>query len=134
MIMITIIVSACPCALGLAVPLVMAVSAAKASKLGISYQNLNVFEEINALKVICFDKTGTLTTGKMKLHEMIGSKKYANIIYQLEKENDHPLARSFLQSFDQPPATEQLVVTNIEHLAGIGVEGRVNEDFYRLIG
>ena len=99
MIMITIIVSACPCALGIAVPLIVAVSASKASKIGVSYQNLDVLKQINDVKAICFDKTGTLTSGKMLLNETIGPKKYYSLIYDMEKTNNHPFAKAFVQSF-----------------------------------
>ncbi|MDE6082516.1 MAG: HAD-IC family P-type ATPase, partial [Malacoplasma sp.] len=92
---ITILIIACPCSLGLAVPLAISVGSAKAMKNSILFNNIDVFEKMKFVNAVAFDKTGTLTTGNFILEKYIG-KNNLSLIYQLESFSLHPLAKSYV--------------------------------------
>lgn len=94
---ITVLVAACPCALGIAIPLAIAVGSAKSAKRGIIFNQTDVFYRLKKIKYIAFDKTGTLTNGRANVTEFVGDEKYLPIIGKLEKINGHTLSRATLQ-------------------------------------
>ena len=95
---ISVLVASCPCALGLAVPSVIAIILNLATKSGILIKNNGVFEKIKKAKVIAFDKTGTLFTKLNKIEEHVvlsdslPETKIWEIVALIEKEIRHPLA------------------------------------------
>ncbi|CAM6004693.1 unnamed protein product [Sphagnum balticum] len=95
---IGVLVASCPCALGLAVPSVVAIILNLATKSGILIKNNNVFEKMKLANKICFDKTGTLFTriGKIEQHIMVSHHMSEQQIWEVmalvEKELRHPLA------------------------------------------
>ncbi len=84
--LVTVLIIACPHALGLAVPLVVAISTSLAIHNGFLIRNRIQMELARRINVVLFDKTGTLTTGKFKVKEIIDTKKYLNFAFDSSSE------------------------------------------------
>lgn len=97
---ISVVVVACPCALGLAAPTAVMVGTGVGASLGVLIKGGDIFEKANSVNVILFDKTGTLTTGNMRLvhHEivsdLVSSDEWWQIIGSVENNSDHPIGKS----------------------------------------
>src|SRR5699024_11346928 len=95
--MLTVMVITCPHALGLAAPLVIAVSTSISAKHGLLIRNLALFEEARKLNAVVFDKTGTLTAGAFGVTDIMPVEGYTqdevlNRAASLEQNSDHPIA------------------------------------------
>jgi Cu2+-exporting ATPase len=123
---VTVMVICCPHALGLAVPLVVAVSTALAAKNGFMIRDRTAFENARKIQAVIFDKTGTLTEGKFGVTDIIVLDKNMRqdeiLTYaaSVEAHSEHPIARGFLSS-----AKKTLPVKGFTSHAGRGVEGLV---------
>ncbi|MGZ7043544.1 MAG: heavy metal translocating P-type ATPase [Methanobacterium sp.] len=124
---VTVMVTACPHALGLAVPLVIAVSTSLSAKNGLLIRNRNAFENARNIEAIIFDKTGTLTQGKFGINDIISLRdnfskdtilKYAA---SLEKYSEHPIGKGIVSS-----AKDTLEVKDFMSIPGKGVQGKIN--------
>ncbi|MDP3529358.1 heavy metal translocating P-type ATPase [Methylicorpusculum sp.] len=124
---VTVMVIACPHALGLAVPLVVAVSTALAAKNGLLIRNRGAFEGARKLQAIIFDKTGTLTEGRFGVTDTLvfsqeidedTLRKYAAAV---DANSEHPIARGIAAASEQ-----KLPVENFKSIPGKGAEGRVD--------
>ena len=127
---VTILVVACPCALGLAVPLVNVVANGLCAKRGIFLRNGEVLEKAKDIDTIVFDKTGTLTYGKLNIYKMfnyssISDKELINIVANIENLSNHPIAQAF-------KVTKKLNVTNYQVIPGKGIKGSINRKTYYL--
>lgn len=124
---VTVLVIACPCALGLAVPLVMSVSLGLCAKRGIVVKNSEVLEKMKNVGHVIFDKTGTLTYGKLKIYRMFSYQENDKQLYQilcsLESQSTHPIASAF-------PKDNLLPVSNFHELPGLGICGVVEKKKY----
>jgi len=127
--MVTVMVIACPHALGLAVPLVVAVSTALAAKHGLLIRDRSAFERARELRAVIFDKTGTLTEGRFGVTDIVplGSLSEADLLRlaaSLESRSEHPIAQGVVRA-----ATERgLAITAPEEfkaIPGRGAEARV---------
>ncbi|PKN61719.1 MAG: heavy metal translocating P-type ATPase [Deltaproteobacteria bacterium HGW-Deltaproteobacteria-15] len=125
--MVTVMVIACPHALGLAVPLVVAVSTALAAGSGLLIRNRAAFEKARNIQAILFDKTGTLTQGKFGVtdtilfSEDIGEKELLKYAASVESRSEHPIAQGIVAS-----SRETFPVERFKAIPGKGAEGRVN--------
>ncbi|WP_187615019.1 copper-translocating P-type ATPase CopA [Vibrio cholerae] len=94
----TVLIIACPCALGLATPLSITVGIGKAAEMGILIRDANVLQTASQIDTVVFDKTGTLTLGKpsiQSLHVVQGDKnQLLALAYALEQQSEHPLAKA----------------------------------------
>jgi Cu2+-exporting ATPase len=124
---VTVMVITCPHALGLAVPLVVAVSTALAASNGLLIRNRGAFEGARKLQAIIFDKTGTLTEGRFGVTDTLvlaqnmdedTLRKYAASV---DANSEHPIAKAIAESFEQ-----KLPVENFKSIPGKGAEGRVD--------
>ncbi|AOG61058.1 copper-transporting ATPase [Spiroplasma helicoides] len=95
-VMITVLVSACPCSIGIAIPFAVMIGSTKAAKKGVIFNKPDAFGKTSKVNVIAFDKTGTLTKGEVSVKNFIGDKKYLDILGQFESTVSHPLATGFL--------------------------------------
>ena len=75
---ITVLIIACPCAMGLATPAAIAVGLSRGTKLGILYKDANCLEQMKKIQQIVFDKTGTLTTGNFEIEAFFFDPLYAD--------------------------------------------------------
>jgi Cu2+-exporting ATPase len=132
--MITVLVIACPCALGLATPTAVMVGIGKGAEKGILIKDAESLEIARKVNVIALDKTGTITEGRPVLTDFIRSGaagmdrgKVGDIFYSLEKRSEHPLAEAVADYFT---GSSQLAVNEFESITGKGVKGRVNGNLY----
>lgn len=134
---ITILVCACPCALGLATPLAIVVSEGLCAKNGILVKKSEILENVNKIDVIVFDKTGTLTYGNLRISKIINKSNYSDndlieIVSSLENKTAHPIASSF-KEYSKTNNLKSLDVDDFKNIAGIGLSGTINDKSY-LIG
>lgn len=95
---ISVLMVSCPCSLGLATPLSILVGSSRAIKLGIIYNNTEIFEKASHIDTICFDKTGTLSLGEFEVESFESDDLNAiNIIYTLESISTHPIAKALVK-------------------------------------
>jgi Cu2+-exporting ATPase len=124
---VTVMVIACPHALGLAVPLVVAVSTALAAKNGLLIRNRVSFEGARKLQAIIFDKTGTLTEGRfgvtdtLVLSDGIDEETLRKYAASVDAKSEHPIAKAIAASSEA-----KLPVENFKSIPGKGAEGRVD--------
>jgi len=118
----SVLVIACPCALGLATPTAMMVGMGLGAKNGILIKNGEALESTHKIKVAVFDKTGTVTIGKPFVTDIIAEdSKYAlSLAVAAEKLSSHPLAKAIC-SFAEEKETETLEVSDYKNIAGKGV-------------
>jgi len=134
----TVMVIACPHALGLAIPLVNAVSTSKSAENGLLIRNRTAFENARKITTVVFDKTGTLTEGKFgvssneKYDEKYDEKQILQLAASLEKNSEHPIARGIIQKAESSKL-KLLDVSEFKVLKGEGVEGRINNDIVSLL-
>jgi Cu+-exporting ATPase len=127
---VSVLIIACPCALGLATPMSIMVATGKSASMGVLFKNAEAIETLRKVTTLVVDKTGTLTEGKPKLAEVIAApgidkNKVLLLAASLEKGSEHPLAAAIVQG-----AVNQglhLSETNnfISH-TGKGVSGKVD--------
>ncbi|KRM55181.1 copper-translocating P-type ATPase [Lacticaseibacillus sharpeae] len=90
---VSVVVIACPCALGLATPTALMVGTGRAAKMGILIKNGEVLERVNDIDTVVFDKTGTITVGKPAVTDIIGdADQVLRVAASLEAASEHPLA------------------------------------------
>ena len=125
--MVTVMVIACPHALGLAIPLVVAVSTALSAKNGLLIKNRDGFEQARKVSAILFDKTGTLTLGKFGVTDVIplngkmNDREILKYAASLETHSEHPVAKGIVSS-----TKETFSVEGFKSIPGKGAEGKVN--------
>ena len=134
---VTVLVCACPCALGLATPLAIVVSEGLCAKNGILVKKSEILENVNKIDVIVFDKTGTLTYGNLKISKIINKSNYSDndlieIVSSLENKMVHPIASAF-KDYSKSNNLKFLDVDNFKNIAGIGLSGSINDKSY-LVG
>ncbi|MFZ2324805.1 MAG: copper-translocating P-type ATPase [Ignavibacteriaceae bacterium] len=124
---VTVMVITCPHALGLAIPLVVAVSTALSAKSGLLIRNRNAFEQARNIQAIIFDKTGTLTKGEFGVTETISfdkeydEKEILKYAAAVESESEHPIAQGIVKSSE-----DKYQLKNFNSIPGKGAEGKVN--------
>ena len=95
---VSVVVIACPCALGLATPTALMVGTARSAKMGILIKNGEVLEEVSDIDTVVFDKTGTITVGKPQVTDIIGDENQVlTIAASLEENSEHPLATAIVK-------------------------------------
>ena len=134
---VTVLVCACPCALGLATPLAIVVSEGLCAKNGILVKKSEILENVNKIDVIVFDKTGTLTYRNLRISKIINKSNYSDndlieIVSSLENKTTHPIASSF-KEYSKTNNLKSLDVDDFKNIAGIGLSGTINDKSY-LIG
>ncbi|WP_101845975.1 copper-translocating P-type ATPase [Halobacillus sp. Marseille-P3879] len=127
--MVTVMVITCPHALGLAAPLVVAVSTSLSAKQGLLIRNRTQFENARRLDAVIFDKTGTLTKGEFGVTDLVPVSSFdqSELLYwaaSIEQNSEHPLASGILQKAEEDSIkTDE--VTEFESMTGKGLQGKV---------
>ncbi len=130
---VTVLVVACPCALGLATPLAIVISEGNLAKEGILVKKSETLENAYKIDTVIFDKTGTLTYGNLKISEIFN---YSNsnllqIVCSIEQKSNHPIAKVF-QDYQKINNLEQLIVSDFKEIPGIGLYAEINNSKYYL--
>lgn len=123
---VTVMVITCPHALGLAVPLVVAVSTSLAARNGFLIRNRAAFEQARSIDALIFDKTGTLTKGEFGVTDVLTFNDYQKdellkLAASVEQRSEHPLAKGILDASDG-----KYEVDNFSSITGKGIQGKVN--------
>lgn len=136
--MVTVMVISCPHALGLAIPLVVAISTAVAAQKGLLIRNRTAFESARKISAIVFDKTGTLTEGKFgvsrttAVQDNFSEKEILRMAAALEQSSEHPIATGIMQKAREM----ELKLPNIEKfnaIKGKGVEGTLENKEVKVV-
>lgn len=126
----SVLVVACPCALGLATPMAVTVGTGRAAQLGVLFKNATALETLATVDTLVFDKTGTLTSGQptlktvQSLDAKISELALLQRVASLERSSEHPFARAVLDSAAQKKL-ELLPVEQFRAHSGLGVQGIV---------
>lgn len=130
-ILITVLIIACPCALGLATPTAIVMGTGLAAKEGILIKNANTLEKAQKLSIVVFDKTGTLTKGQPVVTDIVESRQskvesldILQIAASLEKNSDHPLAQAVVKKAEEKSLVLDKV-TQFKDLPGKGIRADV---------
>ena len=128
--MVTVMVISCPHALGLAIPLVVAISTAVSAQNGLLIRNRTAFENSRKITTIVFDKTGTLTKGDFGVTRIetvgtISKNELLQYATALEQSSEHPIALGIIRKAKEGKL-EMLSADNFNAITGKGVEARVN--------
>lgn len=99
---VSVVVIACPCALGLATPTALMVGTGRSARMGILIKNGEVLEAVNDVKTVIFDKTGTITVGKPQVTDVVGdTDQVLQIAASLEQSSEHPLANAIIKKANE---------------------------------
>src|SRR5881398_2505085 len=128
---VSVLIIACPCALGLATPMSIMVGVGRAAQTGILIKNAEAIETAEKVTHLITDKTGTLTVGKPEVVSRIGTDTTAKrdvlqIAASLESHSEHPLARAIVEAAKKEQI-ELRHVTGFESITGGGVSGKMDE-------
>lgn len=127
--MVTVMVMTCPHALGLAAPLVVAVSTSISAKQGLLIRNRANFEGARNLNAVVFDKTGTLTKGEFGVTDIVPNNDYQEdevLIWaaSLEQNSEHPIAAGIVSSANEKDLKLKKIEA-FESITGKGIEGTI---------
>ncbi len=132
---ITVLVIACPCALGLATPTAIIAGVGKGAETGILIKDAAALETAHEVDTVVFDKTGTLTEGKPAVADQYWieprTERLANLLFSLEKRSEHPLAEAICRAL-QAPQTGLLALEQFQSMTGKGVEAQYENKRYRV--
>ena len=131
---VTVLVVACPCALGLATPLAIVVSGGICAKSGILVKTSETLEYVHQFDTIVFYKTGTLTYGNLKISEIFNYSNYKEkellrIVASLESKSTHPIANAFI-NYSKENKLHLLIVNEFKYLTGLGLSGEIGKNKY----
>ena len=128
--LVTVLIIACPCALGLATPTAIMVGIGKGAERGILIKDAESLEIAKKIDTVVLDKTGTVTEGKPVVGDWIQAAQAADtedIFYSLEKLSEHPLAEAVVRHFRNARTVK---IDNFESITGRGVQGEWNGKTY----
>jgi Cu2+-exporting ATPase len=130
---VTVMVITCPHALGLAVPLVVAVSTALSAQNGLLIRDRTAFEAARNLQAVILDKTGTLTEGRFGVTDTlvfngVADEEVLQMAAAVESRSEHPIAQGIVRAVDDPPS-----VDDFNSIPGKGAEGRVNDKNVKIV-
>jgi Cu2+-exporting ATPase len=132
---ITVLVIACPCALGLATPTAIMVGIGKGAENNILIKDAESLELAHKVNVIILDKTGTITEGKPVVTDFIWNAQgeivnhYKQILYTLEAKSEHPLAEAIVNN-SKIEGIKNITLDSFESLTARGVKGKMNGSTY----
>ncbi len=136
--MVTVMIISCPHALGLAVPLVVAISTTASAKKGLLIRNRTAFENTRRITTIIFDKTGTLTKGEFGVTRFkrttreVDDKKLLQITASIEHESEHPIASGIVRKAKEL-SLELSPTSNFESITGKGVKAKYEGANYLVV-
>lgn len=124
---ITVLIIACPCALGLATPTAVMVGTGRAAQHGILIKDAEALEVAYKIDTIVFDKTGTLTNGTPEVVTYEIDSKYNALLYSIEKQSHHPLADAVVAYLKGKKDVKELTVDHFEDISGKGIHAKVQK-------
>ena len=134
---IAVLVIACPCALGLATPIVLFKTATASKLSGFLFKNFDILQKFGDINTMVFDKTGTLSSGIFQIREIqmpdetIPRNSVLQLIASLENYSQHPIAKSIVYQAELEDIP-LLPASNIKEKPGVGIEGVVEKQFIKI--
>ena len=133
---VTVLIIACPCALGLATPTAIMVGIGRGAEEGLLVRNAEALEAAGHIDTLVLDKTGTITEGRPEVKAIHwchseGNDTFVPILVALERLSSHPLSGAILRALPQE-SERRLEVTHLHEQAGRGLEGEVDGIIYRV--
>ncbi|PWY55049.1 haloacid dehalogenase [Legionella qingyii] len=127
---VSVLIIACPCALGLATPMSIMVAVGKGAQNGVLVKNAVALEQMEQVKILVVDKTGTLTLGHPKLTQIITEKEFEAdeilaLAAALEQQSEHPLANAIMTAAKEKQLS-LAAVSDFEAVSGKGVIGKID--------
>ncbi|MFB8538319.1 heavy metal translocating P-type ATPase [Enterococcus thailandicus] len=126
---VSVLVIACPCALGLATPTAIMVGTGVGARNGILIKGGEALEEAAGLTSILLDKTGTITQGAPQVTDVIGSTEVVKLFHSLEQASEHPLAEA-INDYSKKNGIAPYEVSEFTAHPGAGISGRINQQEY----
>lgn len=125
---VSVLIIACPCAMGLAVPVSIVVATGRAAQIGVLFRGGAAVEKLAQVQQMAFDKTGTLTEGKPRMTTFLSKESDALLghVAALEAQSEHPLAQAIVDAVPTPRGK----VSGFQAMPGLGVRGMVDKDLY----
>ncbi|SHO58878.1 Copper-exporting P-type ATPase A [Vibrio quintilis] len=127
----TVLIIACPCALGLATPLSVTVGIGKAAEMGILIRDADVLQTASQIDTVVFDKTGTLTEGKPKVRHIkaidFSTDELLSVIYAIEQQSDHPVAKAICE-YAMAENITPAETRNFKNLSGRGLNATYQDE------
>ena len=123
---ISVLVIACPCALGLATPTSIMVGTGKAAESGILFKGGEFVEQAHNVDTLVLDKTGTLTHGQPEVTSYTGDNETLQLIASLEQQSEHPLATAIVE-YAKASGVSLMNPTEFKAIPGRGIQGRVDD-------
>lgn len=118
---VSVLVVACPCALGLATPTALMVGTSRAAKMGVLIKDGEALQNINQVKTVLFDKTGTITVGQPQVTDVVGQRQQVlQLAASLEANSQHPLAKAIVKAANDEHLTMQKM-NEFQEIKGQGV-------------
>ena len=129
---VSVLIIACPCALGLATPTALMVGTGRSAKMGVLIKNGTVLQEVQKIQTVVFDKTGTITIGQPLVTDVVGDEaRVLTLAASLETFSEQPLAQAVLSRAEE----KGLVLTPVENfqaIEGKGVQGQIDQQLVTL--
>lgn len=129
--LVTVLVIACPCALGLATPTAIMVGVGKGAEHGILIKDAEALELSHKVNAVVLDKTGTITEGKPQVTDVLWLNEtpaLKNVLYSLEQASEHPLAEAIAQHLKKE--AKSVAISSITSVTGAGISGIVDHEMY----
>lgn len=125
---VTVLIIACPCALGLATPMSIMVAMGRAARAGVLFRDAQAIETMKKVDTLVVDKTGTLTEGRPQVMEVVGLNGYTEaevlgIAASIERGSEHPIAKAIIRAAEERGVMKD--AEGIKSLSGMGVIGTV---------
>ncbi len=133
---VTVLIIACPCALGLATPTAIMVGIGRGAELGILIKDAESLETGHKVNAVVLDKTGTITIGEPVIKDLIwveniNSSRYGIILHSIQKISEHPIAEPVVRYLEDSGIKSNFVPENVEIIAGRGIKAIVEgEEYY----
>lgn len=136
----SVLIIACPCALGLATPTAIMVGVGKAASKGILIKNAETLEKPKAIKALLFDKTGTISKGKLevvfeKLYFDEGDRLHMlSILNGMESQSHHPMADAVTHYLNDKYMLMPFMINQVDTISGVGLKAKIDNEEYRITG
>ena len=123
----SVLIIACPCALGLAIPMSIMVGLGRGASDGLLIKNSEILQVASKLTIVVVDKTGTLTNGAPQIIEMKGlDQRQRSYLHALESRSEHPIARAIVE-YCESESLDDVSLQDFRNHVGGGVTGRVDQ-------
>ena len=132
---VTVLIIACPCALGLATPTAIMVGIGKGADAGILIKDAESLETAHKINVVVLDKTGTITIGEPVVQNVVWSRNvhssmYGKILHTIQKNSEHPLAEPVVRYLEKAGIQNEYTPSETESITGMGVKATVEGAIY----